>query len=82
MENIKVIRKKKMFCSICEKEHEVDLIEKEKETIIKGEKVKYKEKFFRCDKYKDENTFQTGDMWDEGLINGLDSYRKKGLAHF
>ncbi len=77
MENkIKILGKEKMFCSICEEEHEVELIEKEKETIIKGKKITYKERFYRCNKYKEENTFQNGELWNEGLINSLDSYRK------
>lgn len=78
MENkIKILSKTKMFCSICEKVHEVDLIEKEKETIVKGKKIIYKEKFYRCNKYKDQNTFQNEKLWNEGLINCLDSYRKQ-----
>lgn len=79
-EKIKILSKTNMFCSICEEEHEVELIEKEKEVIIKGEKIKYKEKFYRCNKYEKENTFQTGELWNEGLINSLDIYREeKGL---
>lgn len=78
MENkIKILSKAKMFCSICEKMHEVDLIEKEKETIVKGKKIIYKEKFYRCNKYKDQNTFQNEKLWNEGLTNCLDSYRKQ-----
>ena len=30
-DNIKILNKMKMFCSICEEEHDVELIEKEKE---------------------------------------------------
>ena len=79
-EKIKILSKTNMFCPVCEEEHEVELIEKEKEVIIKGEKIKYKEKFYRCNKYEDENTFQTGNLWNEGLIISIDIYReKKGL---
>ena len=39
-DNIKILNKMKMFCSICEEEHDVELVEKEKETIIKGKKIK------------------------------------------
>lgn len=79
-EKIKILSKTNMFCSICEEEHEVELIEKEKEVTIKGEKIKYKEKFYRCNKYKNENTFQTGELWNEGLINSIDKYiEKRGL---
>lgn len=73
----KILGKIKMFCPICEEEHEVDLIEKEKETMVKERKIKYKEKFYRCNKYKQNNTFQNGKLWNEGLINSLDSYRRQ-----
>ena len=75
--NIKFLKKVNMFCPICEEEHEIDLIEKEKETIIKGQNIKYNEKFYRCNKYKTENTFQNGELWNEGLLNSIDEYRKK-----
>lgn len=75
-DNIKILGKKNIFCSICEEEHEVELIEKNKKCIIKGESVEYKEKFYRCTKYKEENTFQTSELWNEGLIRSLDAYRK------
>ncbi len=77
MEKNKILGKIKMFCPICEEEHEVDLIEKEKETMVKERKIKYKEKFYRCNKYKQNNTFQNGELWNEGLINSLDSYRRQ-----
>ena len=76
-DNIKILSKMKMFCSICEEEHDVELIEKEKETIIKGKKIKYKEKFYRCNKYEDENTFQSEELWNEGLINSINAYRSE-----
>lgn len=76
MEN-KILCKTKMFWPICEEEHEVDLIEKEKEIIIKDKKIKYREKFYICNKYKDQNTFQNGELWNEGLTNSLDSYREQ-----
>ena len=46
-DNIKILGKKNIFCSICEEEHEVELIEKNKKCIIKGESVEYKEKFYK-----------------------------------
>ena len=75
--DLRELKKEKMFCSICEEMHEVSLIEKEKETIIKGEKIKYKELYYKCQKYNDNNIFMTGDLWNLNLINSLDSYRNK-----
>lgn len=75
--NIKILGKEKMFCSICEDEHEVDLIEEEREIDIKGKKVKYNEKMYRCNKYTEKNTFETEKIWNENLINSYDAYREK-----
>ncbi len=75
MNKIKVLKKVNMFCSICGEEHELDLCEELDETIIKKEKVNYICHYYRCNKYKNENTFMTEDMWNESLINSLDSYR-------
>lgn len=74
---MKELKKIIMFCSICEEEHEVSLIEEETETVIKGEKVKYKELYYKCHKYNDNNIFMSGDLWNINLINSLDAYRKK-----
>lgn len=75
--NIKILEKEKMFCSICEEEHEVELIEEEREIEIKGENIKYEEKMYRCNKYAEKNTFETEKMWNENLINSFDAYREK-----
>lgn len=71
------LKKVNMFCSVCEEKHDVSLIEEERETIIKGEKIKYKELYYKCDKYPDNNIFMSGDLWNVNLINSLDEYRKK-----
>lgn len=82
-DNIKILGKKYIFCSICEEEHEVELIEKNKKCIIKGETVEYKEKFYRCTKYKEKNTFQTSELWNDGLIKSLAAYNiTKELREF
>ena len=76
MENkVKILGVVKMFCSICEEEHNVELIEVEREIEIKGKKVKHKEKMYRCNKYTEENTFENGEIWNENLINSYDAYR-------
>lgn len=74
---MKELKKVNMFCSICEEIHEVSLIEEEKETIIKGEKIKYKELYYKCNKYTDNNIFMTGELWNINLVNSLDVYRRK-----
>lgn len=74
---MKELKKVNMFCSICEENHDVSLIEEERETIIKGEKIKYRELYYKCDKYPDNNIFMSGDLWNVNLINSLDEYRKK-----
>lgn len=75
MKDAKIIGKEKMFCSICEKEHEVELIEEEREVKIRGKRIKHKEKLYRCNKYNSENTFETGVLWDKNL-NRLKRYTK------
>lgn len=77
MNNRKIIKKERMFCSICEQEHEIYLIEEKREVNIKGKIIKYKEKLYLCDKYKKDNTFETEKLWNENLLNSLDVYRKK-----
>ena len=70
-------KKVNMFCSICEENHDVSLIEEERETMVKGEKIKYKELYYKCDKYRDNNIFMSGELWNINLINSLDAYRIK-----
>ena len=54
---MKEIKKINMFCSICESIHDISLMEEERETIIKGEKIKYKELYYKCPKYQNNNIF-------------------------
>ena len=74
---MKELKKVNIFCSICEEKHNVSLVEEEKEIVIKGEKIKYKELYYKCDKYQDNNIFMSEDLWNINLINSLDGYRKK-----
>ena len=74
---MKEIKKINMFCSICESIHDISLMEEEREIIIKGEKIKYKELYYKCPKYQNNNIFMSGDLWNINLINSLDEYRKK-----
>lgn len=77
MNKIRVVKKEKIFCTVCEEEHEVDLCEELVETKIKGDSIKYFERFYRCNKYKTENTFITGKMWNNILLDQIDAYRSK-----
>ena len=74
---MKELKKVNIFCSICEEKHNVSLVEEEREIVIKGEKIKYKELYYKCDKYQDNNIFMSEDLWNINLINSLDGYRKK-----
>ena len=74
---MKELKKVNMFCSMCEENHDVSLIEEERETMVKGEKIKYKELYYKCDKYRDNNIFMSGELWNINLINSLDAYRIK-----
>lgn len=76
-ERLKIINKELMECSICGENHEVDLCEEEREVTIKGDLVKIKERYYRCDKYDTENTFMVEDMWNNSLLNRIDAYRIK-----
>ena len=74
---MKELKKVNMFCSICEENHDVSLIEEERETMVKKKKIKYKELYYKCDKYRDNNIFMSGELWNINLINSLDAYRIK-----
>lgn len=74
---IKILKKEIGFCSICSEEHELDLCEEMVPNLIKDERVFAIEHYYRCNKYDDENTFMTGEMWNEYLLNCLNAYRVK-----
>lgn len=76
-DNINILKKEKIFCTVCEQEHEVDLCEELVKTKIKGDDIEYFERFYRCNKYKTNNTFITGKMWNNILLDQLDAYRMK-----
>lgn len=75
--NVKVLKKEHIYCSICGEEHEVDLCEEIVEKKVKDDFVKYKENYYRCNKYNTENIFMIGNMWNNALLNKIDAYRKK-----
>lgn len=75
--NIKILRKEILECSICGEIHELDLCEELVEKKVKDDIVKFTEKYYRCNKYDTENIFMTAPMWNESLLNRIDAYRKK-----
>lgn len=75
--NIKVLKKEIIECSICGETHELDLCEELVEKKVKDDVVEYTEKYYRCNKYSNENIFMTSKMWNESLLNRIDAYRKK-----
>ena len=78
MDNSTLIRKVRMDCPLCNKTHEVEERECFATITIKGEKVTYKERFYRCTNTEDEeNEFETGSMADENLFNARNAYRAK-----
>lgn len=76
-----LIRKIRMECPLCDKIHEVEERTRIAKTIIKGEKVNYKENYYYCENSdEDENEFATGKMENDNLLNARNEYRKmKGL---
>lgn len=75
--DIKILKKEFGYCSICGEEHELDLCEELVPNIIKDERVYAIEHYYRCNKYDDENTFLTGEMWNEYYRNCLNAYDEK-----
>ena len=75
--NIKILKKERRFCSVCEEEHELELCEELTESTVKEEKIQYYKQYYRCNKFKDKNTFMTGKMWNIELLNKIDEYRIK-----
>lgn len=75
--NVKVLKKERIYCSICGEEHEVDLCEELVNKKVKDDLVEYKENYYRCNKYDTENIFMIGNMWNNSLLNRIDAYRKK-----
>ena len=78
MDNSTLIRKVRIDCPLCDRTHEVEEREGFATVTIRGEKVTYKERFYRCTNTDDEeNEFETGSMADENLFNARNAYRTK-----
>ena len=73
-----LIRKVRMDCPLCDKTHEVEERKHFTTDIIRGEKITYEERFYRCTNSDDEeNEFETGFMVNENLLNAKNAYRAK-----
>ena len=70
MNGVKLIRKIKMECPLCDKIHKIEERKRIVKTIIKGKKVNYEEIYYLClNSDKDENEFVTGKMMHKNLLN-------------
>lgn len=72
----KMIRRINMKCPACGKTHEVEERIRDTMTVIKGQKVVYKETYLYCsDASEDENEFESGTMLGKNLLNARNAYR-------
>lgn len=76
MEDSTLVRKVRMSCPLCEKEHEVEERKRMTTITIKGREVVYEERFYFCAN-ANENEFQTGAMVNENLRNARNAYQVK-----
>ena len=73
-----IVKKKNMYCPLCDKTHEVEERKRIATLTIKGENVAYEERFYFCaNADEDENEFETGEMANENLLNARNVYRMK-----
>lgn len=78
MEDSTLVRKVRMSCPLCEKEHEVEERKRMTTITIKGKEVVYEERFYFCaNADEDENEFENGAMTNENLLNARNAYQVK-----
>lgn len=78
MEDSTLIRKVQMDCPLCDRTHEVEERTHLTTDMIRGERVTYEERFYRCaNSDTEENEFETGSMANENLRNARNAYRMK-----
>lgn len=63
------------YCPICEKVHEVSMIERNNECIVKGEVIAYSEMLYHCDNC--DLYFSDGEITDNNLLKARDEYRRQ-----
>ena len=73
----RLIKRIRMRCPLCDKLHDVELMERSSVCEIKGEEVSYDERYFHCcNSPQDENEFENGSMTNENLMNARNTYRR------
>ena len=66
------------ICPICGEHHDLELKTRKNKITIRGIEVEYDEKYYKCNKYDDEDSeFCDGKQNDENLLNARNAYRKK-----
>ena len=63
MGKAKLIRRTRMFCCICDKEHDVAEMEREETITYKGVKVTYPEIFYFCEDSADKDPCEFWNGW-------------------
>lgn len=77
MERNDLVRTVQMECPLCDKVHALEERTRVVSTIIKGEKVDYRETYYFCNNSEDDECeFVTGKMENENLLNARNAYRK------
>lgn len=78
MNKVVLVSKKVMACPICGKTHLLEEKCRKAETVIKGQSVHYKQRFYYCSNAsEDENEFESGLMVNANLLNAINAYRKQ-----
>lgn len=68
---------KTMFCPLCGKTHDVEIITKESIVTIKNEKTVYPKTIYVChNSDEEENVFIPAKVMDDNLLKARDAYRK------
>ena len=66
------------ICPICGEHHNLELRTRKNKITIRGIEVEYDEKYYKCNKYDDEESeFCDGKQNDINLLNARNAYRKK-----
>lgn len=66
------------LCPLCGKEHIPQLVERDGVTLIKGDKVTYKEQVIVCDASEEESeTYVTSALSNKNLLAARDAYREQ-----
>ena len=73
-----MVKSSEKICPICGEHHDLELRTRKNRITIRGTEVEYDEKYYKCNKYNDEESeFCDGKQNDENLLNARNAYRKK-----